>query len=191
MSSPSCPQGPERGCPAPLPKGSWSPGQRPSVQLSGFQVTSGLHLKPPMFSLCCGTRLCSQSNKDRLPWGPGGGQAGPVWLVPPVTRPRGPSDLRQDPVSTVPRPRGAADSITSRFCLLKGSLPPKNLSAASFWGIFSQFSLLTFSGPVSINGSMLIITIQTSAGFRAQIKRGTRLPHHIKPTTAKNRSQEM
>lgn len=38
---------------------------------------------------------------------------------------------------------------------------------------------------------MLIITIQTSAGFRIQIKRGTHPLHHIKPATAKNRSQEM
>ena len=145
-----------------------------------------------MFSICCGTRLCSQSDKeDRLPRSPRGERAGPVWLVPLVTRPRGPSDLRQDPVSAAPGPGRAVDSITSQFCLLKGSLPPRNLSAASSWGIFSQFSLLTFSGPVSINGSMLIITIQTSAGFRAQIKSGTRLPHHIKPATAKNRSQEM
>ena len=158
----------------------------------GFQVTSGLHLKPPMFSICCGTRLCSQPDKeDRLPRGPGGRRAGPVWLVPPVTRPRSPSDLRQDPVCAAPGPGGASDSITSQFCLLKCSLPPRNLSAASFWGIFSQFSLLTFSGPVSINGSMLIITIQTSARFRDQIKRGTRPPHHIKPATAKNRSQDM
>ena len=73
----------------------------------GFQVTSGLHLKPPMFSICCGTRLCSQPDKeDRLPRGPGGRRAGPVWLVPPVTRPRSPSDLRQDPVSAAPGPRG-------------------------------------------------------------------------------------
>ena len=66
----------------------------------------------------------------QAPSGPGGEQAGPVWLVPPVTRPRGPSDLKQDPVSAAPGPGGGADSITSWFKLLKGSLPPRNLSAA-------------------------------------------------------------
>lgn len=102
---------------------------------SGFQVTSGLHLKPPMFSVCCGTRLCSQPDKeDRLPRGPGGRRAGPVWLVPLVLRDGGPSDLRQDPVSAAPGPR--ADSITSLFCLLKGSLPHSGISALLHSGAF-------------------------------------------------------
>lgn len=58
----------------------------------GFQVTSGLHLKPPMFSVA-EARLCSQPDKeDRLPRGPGGRQAGPVWLVP--TGKRGQESLR-------------------------------------------------------------------------------------------------
>ena len=83
----------------------------------------------------------------------------------------------------VQAPEGLPPTQESQRC--------REQAPASFWGICSQFSLLTFSGPVSINGSMLIITIQTSAGFRVQIKRDTRPLHHIKPVTAKNRSQEM
>lgn len=50
-----------------------------------------------MFSLCCGTCLALEV-ESRFPQGPGGGRAGPVRLVLPVTEVEGPTlGLKQDP----------------------------------------------------------------------------------------------
>lgn len=104
--------------------------------------------------------------EDRLPQGPRGGWAGPVWLVLSVTRPRGPSDLRKHPGLCGP----CGCRVSCRIHHPPGSAPsrlppaqesqrcPEQAPCFTPGGIFSQFSLLTFSRAVSINGSVLIIT---------------------------------
>lgn len=175
------PGGPERGGPAPHPKGSWSPGQRLSIQqpAPGLGRPAGLGVASTSPRVSNPSHPCSHFTvglasvhgpapevEDRLPWGPGGGWAGPVWLVLPVTRPRGPSDLRKHPGLCGPCGCRVSCRIHHPHGSAPSGLPPAQESqrcpeqAPCFTpgGIFSQFSLLTFSRAVSINGSVLIIT---------------------------------
>lgn len=145
LLSPLCSRGSE-GRPRPLlPKGSWSSGQWLSVQHplvlglqyhcwsgSGFHIPTCLHQGPPMFSLCCGTCLAPEVESRLSPSGPWRRTGWACLAGPASNRGRGaPFRTKTRPVS--PRPvlphRGAMELIIYRLCILRGFLPPRNLSA--------------------------------------------------------------
>lgn len=174
-------RGPREGRPGPHPKGSWSPGQRLSVQQrspwagascwsgSGFHVTEGFQPRPPMFSLYCGTRLRSRPGprgggqapsgpRRWMGWarlaGPAGNKAeGPLR---PKETPGSPRPVRVPSELQNPSPPGSAPSGLPPA--QESQRRPEQAPRFTSGGIFSQFSLLTFSTAVSINGSVLIIT---------------------------------
>lgn len=133
----------QRG-PRPLsPKGSWSPGEwlvssTPSPWARALLLVwerLPYHSVSPseatqVFPFPVG--LASPELEGRLPQGPRGGQAGPVWLVLPVTEAKGPtSDLTQDPgPHGLCRPSGS-HRIDHLSILHPEGLPAtRNLSAA-------------------------------------------------------------
>lgn len=101
------------------------------------------------------------ASRQRAAQGPGGGRAGPVWLVLSVTEADPPtSDLKQTRVpSAGAGPRGSRGIDHLSILRPEGLPPPRNLSAAERsprlhgCGIFSPFSLRTFFRDLSINGS--------------------------------------
>lgn len=84
-----------------------------------------------MFSHCCKSCFLSQPGLGgwgQAPQGPGGGQAWPVWLVLLVAKAQGPHftpETRPWSPWTLQAPGGATESVSYRFYVLKGSLPPK------------------------------------------------------------------
>lgn len=135
-------------------------------------------------SLSCET--CRPRGRGQAPRrGPGGGQAGPVWLVLSVMEADGPTSDQNRPGS--PRPvqahGGAEELITDRFCTPKGfplqkSRRCREEAQVSGCGIFSQFSLRTLFGALSINGSAHIITLRPQPASDPKLKGTPHTPPH-------------
>lgn len=84
-----------------------------------------------MFSLCCGTCLAPEV-ESRLPQGPGGGRAGPVWLVLLVTEVEGPTlGLKQDLCTHGLRCPQGSRGIDHLSILHPEGLPPTQKSQRS------------------------------------------------------------